>query len=60
MSLYSVEYIPRFHGAEVRRFAFTRERSREQNEGSSIFFSFTRPYVGRKRDGERDIKVFRF
>lgn len=54
--------VPRF-GAEVRHFAFTRERSREQNEGSFLFFSsffFTRPHVGRKRDGERDIKVFFF
>lgn len=38
-------------------FAFTRERSRKQNEES--FLIYTRSYVGRKRDGERDIKVFR-
>lgn len=31
-----VECVPRF-GAEVRHFAFTRERSREQNEGSFLF-----------------------
>lgn len=65
-----------FHISERKRgFAFTRERSREQNEREVsflifffclffIFFLFlflllTRPYVGRKRDGERDMRVFR-
>lgn len=41
VALYSVEYIPRF-GAEVWRFAFTRERSREQNEENCFYATIRR------------------
>lgn len=57
VTFYSAEYIPRFSKRRVLRFFFSLA-SDHANRMREI--SFTRPYiVGRKRDGERDIKVSR-
>lgn len=55
VTLYSAEYIPRFSKRKVFFFSLASDRANRMRE-----VSFTRPYiVGRKRDGERDIKVSR-